>query len=187
MNRQTSLGELKTTDYPLKLYFDEDDRVYVAEFLDLPGCSGYGSTVQEAYKRAQEAKAEWLEASLENHLPIPKPSKAGEHSGRILLRLPSSLHTMLADRAQINGVSLNQYIVHLLSSSVVADEANSQVAGLKGRIIKIEERLTELKHLVAERESTFSGRGAVFAAPAPTPEPIPEPKIKRRICQAEVK
>jgi antitoxin HicB len=156
MNRQTSLEDLKTASYPVKLYFDERDSVYIAEFLDLPGCSGQGGTVQEAYKRAQEAKEEWIEASLENHLPIPKPSQPQEHSGRILLRLPSSLHTMLADRAQIDGVSLNQYIVHLLSGSLVADEVSTQFEDLKGCLTRVEQQLSALKDLVGERESALS-------------------------------
>ena len=36
-------------------------------------------------------------------------------SGRILVRLPRSLHRHLSEAADIEGVSLNQYILYLLS------------------------------------------------------------------------
>lgn len=38
------------------------------------------------------------------------------YSGKILVRLPRSLHKRLALAAEIEGVSLNQYILYKLSS-----------------------------------------------------------------------
>ena len=46
---------------------------------------------------------------------IPLPSYPEEHSGRLLLRLPKSLHRQLAESAKQDGVSINQYILMLLS------------------------------------------------------------------------
>lgn len=37
------------------------------------------------------------------------------YSGRILVRLPRSLHKRLTEAADIEGVSLNQYILYKLS------------------------------------------------------------------------
>lgn len=101
--------DLSAVDYPVRIEYDRDDALYVAEFLDLPGCSATGATASEAYERAQSAKIEWLRVALEQDLPIPRPSRTGEYSGRILVRLPASLHANLADRARVNGISLNQY------------------------------------------------------------------------------
>jgi antitoxin HicB len=141
---QTTLEQFKAEKYPVKVFFDEDDGVYVTEFLDLPGCSAYGDTVEDSYRRAEEAKAEWLRVSLEQGLPIPKPSKPEDHSGRILLRLPSSLHGLLADRAKLHGASLNQYILHLLSSAAVGDELSTQVEALTRRLGQLEFRIGQL-------------------------------------------
>src|SRR6266542_1516279 len=127
MKKTHTLEDLKTLDYPVKIEYDEEDSLFVAEFLDLPGCSATGSTVAEAYERAQDSKAEWLRLTLEQGLPIPKPSKTEDYSGRILLRLPVSLHAMLADRARTNGVSLNQYLVHLLSAGAVGDQVGHKI------------------------------------------------------------
>jgi antitoxin HicB len=117
-----SLEDLKALDYPVRIEYDREDSLYIADFVDLPGCSVTGPAVTEAYRRAQTAKEEWLRVTLEQGLPIPKPSKAVEYSGRLLLRLPTSLHAMLAERARANGASLNQYMVHLLSAGAVGDE-----------------------------------------------------------------
>lgn len=42
----------------------------------------------------------------------------GEPSGRILLRLPSSLHAHLVSEAKREGVSLNQFAAAALAASV---------------------------------------------------------------------
>lgn len=136
-----SLEDLKAMQYPVKIEYDDEDALFVAEFPDLPGCSAHGSTVSEAYEGAQKAKGEWLRVTLEQRLPVPKPSKARDYSGRILVRLPASLHATLADRARINGASLNQYIVHLLSASALGEQVNSKLDAVTGHLQGIERRM----------------------------------------------
>ncbi len=138
--KNNTLEDSKPLDYPVRIEYDDEDALFVAEFLDLPGCSATGSTVAEAYERAQEAKSEWLRLTLEQGLPVPKPSKARDYSGRILVRLPVSLHATLADRARINGASLNQYIVHLLSAGTVGDQVSSKLETMTRYLQRIEWR-----------------------------------------------
>jgi len=70
-----SFSEGVGLNYPVKIDFDQDDGLYIAEFLDLPGCSATGITATEAYDRAQEAKEQWLRLTCELGLPIPPPSR----------------------------------------------------------------------------------------------------------------
>ena len=42
----------------------------------------------------------------------------GRHSGRLLLRMPQSLHAELAEAAEREDVSLNQYITNALAAAV---------------------------------------------------------------------
>lgn len=44
--------------------------------------------------------------------------RSGGHSGRLLLRMPESLHAELARASQREGVSLNAYIIDALTSAV---------------------------------------------------------------------
>ena len=46
------------------------------------------------------------------------PDDAPRYSGRILLRMPPELHGDLADRAERDGVSLNQLLTRLLAEGV---------------------------------------------------------------------
>jgi predicted RNase H-like HicB family nuclease len=137
----SSLEDFKALDYPVRIEYEDEDGLFVADFLDLPGCSATGPTVPEAYERAQEAKVEWLRVTLEQGLPVPKPTKSQEYGGRILVRLPVSLHAVLADRAHINGVSLNQYVVHLLSAGAMGEQVTSKLEAVTGRLRNIEYRL----------------------------------------------
>mgnify|MGYP001380155099 CR=1 FL=1 len=62
------------------------------------------------------AKESWISARLEEGLPIPEPNENDSgYSGRIALRTPKSLHRRLAQSAQREGVSLNQYLLYLVS------------------------------------------------------------------------
>lgn len=131
-------------NYPVKIDFDQQDKVYIAEFLDLPGCSATADTLEEAYREAQDAKRHWLSLAAEQGLPIPKPSRSEEYSGRILLRLPPSLHAMLADRAKLQATSLNQYTVHLISGAVVGDSVITQIDRLSSKLGVVERRVNEL-------------------------------------------
>ncbi len=44
--------------------------------------------------------------------------RAGNYSGRLLLRMPTSLHEELAHASDREGVSLNQFITGVLASAV---------------------------------------------------------------------
>ncbi len=65
----------------------------------------------------QGAKRVWLEIALEDGKKIPKPENLELHyfSGKFTLRLPKSLHRELALEAEEQGVSLNQYILFLIT------------------------------------------------------------------------
>ena len=49
-----------------------------------------------------------------------RQSTETEHSGRLLLRMPRTLHSQLAQAAEREGVSLNRLIVTRLSRSISA-------------------------------------------------------------------
>ena len=64
---------------------------------------------------AEDARTGWIETEYEEGRNIPEPSFQ-EYSGKFNVRIPKSLHRALADAAAQDGVSLNQYVVMLLSS-----------------------------------------------------------------------
>ena len=104
-------------DYPVELSRrDEDEESYwVCEVPDLPGCVADGETPAEAIESLSEAKRLWIEARLEHGHHVPEPTNARDYSGRLLLRMPRSLHRKLAAQSRREGTSLNMYVVSLLS------------------------------------------------------------------------
>lgn len=60
--------------YPLKIFWSEEDKGFIAEVLDLPGCSAWGATEADAARRAPRAIAAWLEAARAAGREIPAPS-----------------------------------------------------------------------------------------------------------------
>jgi antitoxin HicB len=91
---------------------------YVASIPDLPGCISQGDTREEAIAMIEDAKAAWISSALEQGLPVPEPALEEEYSGKLLVRMPRSLHRTLAEQARMEGVSLNQLILYHLSRSL---------------------------------------------------------------------
>lgn len=46
--------------YPAVFTYDENDKCYMVDFIDLKGCSTYGKTINEAYLMAQDAMGLYL-------------------------------------------------------------------------------------------------------------------------------
>jgi predicted RNase H-like HicB family nuclease len=109
-----------TNRYPAQVFWNEDDKGFIAVAPDLPGCSAFGQTQQEALHELQDAIHAWIEAAQAAGNLVPPPSASASdhhHSGKVLLRMPRRLHERLDRAAKQEGVSLNQYIVYLLSSA----------------------------------------------------------------------
>lgn len=102
--------------YPVMLYPDPTGG-YVAQIKDLPGCLTQGETLEETMVNINEARELWIETAYEAGDDIPLPSSDSTYSGKLLVRMPKSLHRHLAEAADSEGVSLNQYIVSLLSTA----------------------------------------------------------------------
>jgi hypothetical protein len=61
-----------------------------------------------------------------------QPTKAARHSGRLLVRMPAELHDELAQAAEHEGVSLNQYITSALADAVDWEGAEPSRGGGRG-------------------------------------------------------
>jgi predicted RNase H-like HicB family nuclease len=59
--------------YEVIIYWSEEDRAYIAEVPELPGCMADGSTYQEALANAETIIQEWIETATELGRPIPVP------------------------------------------------------------------------------------------------------------------
>ena len=97
---------------------EEDGGKWVAAAEELPDCTSRGDTAEEAIAGLKDAMAEWISAALREGRDIPEPRTAASHSGRLLLRMPRTLHAALTQAAERENVSLNQFITDSLASVV---------------------------------------------------------------------
>ena len=113
----SNIDQYMKLPYRLELLPDMDEGGFVVNYPELPGCLSQGETIEEALKNAEDAKKEWILASLEENMPIPEPQSIKQYSGQFKLRIPKSLHRSLAQHAQEEGISMNQYILYLLTKN----------------------------------------------------------------------
>jgi predicted RNase H-like HicB family nuclease len=59
--------------YEIIIYWSEEDKAYIAEVPELPGCAADGQTYQKALAQAETVIDEWIETAKELGRPIPEP------------------------------------------------------------------------------------------------------------------
>jgi len=66
--------------YAIEIFYSEEDEGYIAVVPELPGCSAFGDTEDDALKEVMTAMELWIQTAKEEGREIPKPK------GRELLR-----------------------------------------------------------------------------------------------------
>jgi predicted RNase H-like HicB family nuclease len=59
--------------YELIIYWSEEDKAFIVEVPELPGCMADGKTYKEAVENAEVVIQEWIETAKELGRPIPEP------------------------------------------------------------------------------------------------------------------
>jgi predicted HicB family RNase H-like nuclease len=115
-----SLAEDALASYRISLSRSGEgpDTSWLAEVEGLPSCSRRAATPDEAAQQAWAAVEELTAPARKAGRPAPEPKTAARHSGKLLVRMPATLHDELARAAEAEGVSLNQLITGALASAV---------------------------------------------------------------------
>lgn len=59
--------------YEIKIYWSDDDKAYVAEVPELPGCRAKGKTCIKAVHNIETVITQWIEAEKETGREPPQP------------------------------------------------------------------------------------------------------------------
>ena len=125
VKRQQQTGHPTAIERYLKLPYhlslsqdDENGGEWLASVEELPGCASRGESPEKAVGGVQDAMAAWIDEALKKGKEIPEPRSPTSHSGRLLLRMPRTLHAELTRVAERENVSLNQFITDSLASTV---------------------------------------------------------------------
>lgn len=121
--------------YSINLIWSEEDDCYVSTVSEFPGLSAFGDTPEEAVEEAKIAVKGFLKVYEEDGCPIPESETLKPFSGQTRLRLPKSLHATLSQEAGREGISLNSYIVHLLSERHVSKHLSQELTDLKNLVL----------------------------------------------------
>ena len=104
--------------YRIEIVEDKEEGGFALHCPELNGCMTCADSIEEGIRLLEDAKREWFSACLEDGISIPEPATDENYSGQFKLRLPKSLHRLLAQKSNEEGVSMNQYCVYLLSKGI---------------------------------------------------------------------
>jgi len=97
------------------VFYSREDNGWIAVIPELPGCSAFGKSPEQAIKELGVARELWVGAAREEKRQVPEPLAGKELTGKLLLRLPKELHRKLAYEAREQGISLNQWMLYVLA------------------------------------------------------------------------
>ena len=104
---------LKYKDYAGHAEYDDEAGLFHGEVLDLRDVITFqGKSVKELERAFRDSIDDYLEFCKERGEEPDKP-----FSGRLMLRLPSSLHREVYLRSKREGKSLNQWIADKLAEA----------------------------------------------------------------------
>jgi len=108
MNTMTYKG------YAARIEYSEEDGCFVGHLVGIRSIVGFdGKSVAELRKQFHVAVDHYLEASARLGLQPEKP-----FSGRVMLRVPPSLHARASAAAEVQGMSLNQWAARAIERAV---------------------------------------------------------------------
>ncbi|MCX8057525.1 MAG: type II toxin-antitoxin system HicB family antitoxin [Ignavibacteria bacterium] len=108
-----------------------------------------GETIEEAIDNVKKLKDQYLKELYQKGIPIPEPIKDEafeDVSGRFVLRIPKELHKFLIEKAKQNEVSLNQYVLYLLTKSLSEDSIESKLQSFIQKFESITQEFIETEY-----------------------------------------
>ena len=149
---------------------EEDGGKWIAAAEELPDCTRRANSAEEALGGLKDAMATWIAAALKEGRDIPEPRSEATPSGRLLLRMPRTLHAALTKAAERENVSLNQFITDSLASVVGWRRGPTAEAGSAPAPIN--------------QEPGAAGLTAAHLASGSRPAPRRAPRVKPRLLTA---
>lgn len=122
--------------YSINIAWSDEDKGYIATVPEFRNLSAFGETQEEALEEAHIVLEGYIEALKADNIPLPEPQSVADYSGQTRLRMPRGLHRALAIASQHEGVSLNTYMIMLLSTNYALNSV-LKVSGRDGKHVLI--------------------------------------------------
>lgn len=110
------MGRLKYKGYSGTVEYDESVGYLVGKIVGLKKALILyeGNSIDELQKDFEEAVDDYLESCKANGVEPEQP-----YSGKLVLRMSSKLHGAAAEKAEKEGISLNEFITRAISAAVL--------------------------------------------------------------------
>lgn len=94
----------------------DDQELWRATVRELPDLAEFAEARDEAFDLALDAIESLKASAVQEGRPFPEPMEDDEeYSGRVTLRMSKSMHRTVAERATVEDVSLNSYVVECIA------------------------------------------------------------------------
>jgi predicted HicB family RNase H-like nuclease len=115
--------------HAISIKWSDEDNSFVATISGIKSLSALGATRKEALSELRIAAEAYFEALKAAGKPLPLPEKVVPYSGQLRLRMPKSLHAALSYEAESENISLNTYIVSLISERHIERNLLNKIEG----------------------------------------------------------
>ena len=136
--------------YSIKVFWSQQDGMFVAVCPALGDISALASTAREAVAELEQAIELALETYSAQGWPLPEPDVLEEYSGQFRLRLPRAMHAWLAHEAERQGVSLNTLATSLLAEAMGVTRSRTSFAK------EIGVALDSMRKIASEMQNTMT-------------------------------
>lgn len=97
--------------YKIEIFYSEEDEEYIAFIPDLPGCSAFGETEEEALKEVKIARELWLEVAASEGRERQNP-KAIDNDAQTVLHETSAVRRLKWNVVGRDGMYWEGLIFH---------------------------------------------------------------------------
>ncbi len=151
--------------HAISIKWSDEDNNFVATIPGIKALSAFGATRGEALSELHIAADAYFEALEEAGKPLPLPVKVNPYSGQLRLRMPKSLHAALSFEAEDENISLNTYIVTLLSKRHMEKKLLNKIEALGNLTEKTSSKeqssldnILQTSYKVEERKKKYSSK-----------------------------
>jgi predicted HicB family RNase H-like nuclease len=111
-----AVARIEVSHYAYRVTWSAEDGEFLATCAEFPSLSWLASSQVEALQGLDALLREVVADMEEQGEQVPRPFAERSYSGKFNLRVGESLHRELAIRAAEDGMSLNQYVLRMLTA-----------------------------------------------------------------------
>lgn len=142
---------------------NEGKTFWVIESTQLKGCVAQGDTYAEALADFEANETVWLETANEVGIPIPQQevvqTEQTEYSGKFTVRVSKSTHKRIAELAEAENISLNQFVNEAISEKIGSKLA---VAKMERQVERLSERSSSDWKIISDMAQGFTKGSQTF-------------------------